>query len=98
MRQSGEIDVLDGAYMANGSRNGDSSNGWVVVDGTGKTCASILAELTERVEADSQTFLEVIMPDVLNTYDVVVWAEERGHTILTQRKDPNGSMRILIQP
>ena len=45
MRQSGEIDVLDGAYMANGSKNGDSSNGWVVVDGTGKTCASILARV-----------------------------------------------------
>ena len=98
MRQSGEIDVLDGAYMANGSKNGDGSGGWVVVDGTGKTCASILAELTERVEADSRSFVEVIMPNVLNTYDVVVWAEEHGHTILTQRKDTDGSMRILIQP
>ena len=38
------------------------------------------------------------MPNVLNTYDVVVWAEEHGHTILTQRKDTDGSMRILIQP
>lgn len=95
MRQSGEIDVLDGAYASNGHK---AAGEWIVVDGTGKTCASILAELTERVDADPRSFVEVIMPDVLNTYDVVMWAEERGHSILTQRKDADGSMRILIQP
>lgn len=97
MRQSGEIDVLDGAAYA-GNGNARKAGEWIVVDGTGKTCASILAELTQRVNADPRSFVEVIMPDVLNTYDVVVWAEERGHSILTQRKDANGSMRILIQP
>lgn len=96
MRQSGEIDVLDGAYAGNG--NAGKAGEWIVVDGTGKTCASILSELTQRVNADPHSFVEVIMPDVLNTYDVVMWAEERGHSILTQRKDANGSMRILIQP
>ncbi len=100
LRQSGEIDVLDGAYLTNGSgkTNGVVAGGWVVVDGTGKTCASILTELTEQVGMDDRSFVEVVMPDVLNTYDVVVWAEEGGHSILTQRKDADGSMRILIQP
>jgi uncharacterized protein (UPF0264 family) len=96
LRQSGEIDVLDGAHEVVGA-NG-SSSGWAVIDGTGKSCASILAELTGQVEKDGGSFVEVIMPDVLNTYDVIVWAEKGGHTILTQRKDPNGSLRMLIQP
>ena len=94
-RKTGEIDVHDGAYAASG--NGAAS-GWIVIDGTGKSCASILAELTEQVEADSQSFVEVIMPDVLNAYDVLVWAENGGHNVLTQRKDPNGMTRVLIQP
>ncbi len=97
-RRFGEIDVLDGAASAsNGSMNG-SKGEWVVVDGTGKTCASILAELTEQVDADAESFVEVIMPDVLNTYDVMVWAEKGHHAILTQRKEADGSIRILIRP
>ena len=39
-----------------------------------------------------------MIPDVLNTYDVIVWAEKRSHNILTQRKDPAGFVRMLIQP
>jgi hypothetical protein len=37
------------------------------------------------------------MPDVLNTYDVMVWAEKGDHSILTQRKETDGSIRMLIQ-
>ncbi len=94
-RRMGEIDVHDGAHAVSGNGAG---NGWIVIDGTGKSCASILAELTAQVEADSQSFVEVIMPDVLNTYDVLVWAENGGHNVLTQRKDPDGVTRVLIQP
>ena len=94
-RRMGEIDVHDGAHAASG--NGAQS-GWIVIDGTGKSCASILAELTEQVEADSKSFVEVVMPDVLNAYDVLVWAENGGHNVLTQRKDPDGMTRVLIQP
>ena len=94
-RRMGEIDVHDGAHAASG--NGAKS-GWIVIDGTGKSCASILAELTEQVEADSKSFVEVVMPDVLNAYDVLVWAENGGHNVLTQRKDPDGMTRVLIQP
>ena len=69
-----------------------------MIDGTGKTCAGILAALTEQVQRDESSVVEVIMSDVLNTYDVIVWAEKGGHSILTQRRDADGSIRILIQP
>ena len=82
---------------ANGGASGDA-NGWVVIDGTGKTCAGILAALNAQIETDSFSFIEVIIPDVLNTYDVVVWAEERSHSVLTQRKDEVGTTRMLIKP
>ena len=95
LRQSGEIDVR--APGAKALQDG-ASNGWTVIDGTGKTCASILAALTEQVTNDPGSFVEVIMPDVLNTYDVIVWAEKGGHNILTQRKSPDGSSRLLVQP
>ena len=93
-RRTGEIDVRDGAH----SVSGNGAGGWIVIDGTGKSCASILAELTAQVEADSKSFVEVVMPDVLNAYDVLVWAENGGHSVLTQRKDPDGTTRVLIQP
>ena len=95
-RQTGEVAVFGDVAPAVAT-NG-RAGGWTVIDGTGKTCAGILAALTEQVAADTESFVEVIMPDVLNTYDVIVWAEKGGHSILTQRKDDNGSIRILIQP
>ncbi len=97
LRQTGEIDVRDGV-LAPAPGNDKGNNGWMVIDGTGKTCAGILAELTTQVKRDTGAFVEVIMPDVLNTYDVVVWAENGGHSIITQRKDDTGSVRILIKP
>ncbi len=103
MGQTGAIDVYASTLApGNGAEatsvSGDSSNGWIVIDGTGKTCAGIIAALSGQVEKDREAFIEVIIPDVLNTYDVIVWAEKGNHSVLTQRKDPNGSMRILIRP
>ena len=95
LRQAGEVEV--GRAPAPISSNGTSGE-WLVIDGTGKTCAGILAALTEQVTRDEDSYVEVIMPDVLNTYDVIVWAERGGHKILTQRKDADGSIRILLQP
>ena len=69
-----------------------------MIDGTGKTCAGILAALTEQVEQDHDSLVEVIIPDVLNTYDVVVWAEKARHDVLSQRKDADGAVRMLIRP
>ena len=94
LRESGEIAVRDLHVTINGS-NGD---GWVVIDGTGKSCASIILELTQQVGKDSSSFVEVVMPDILNTYDVMVWAQKSGHKVISQRKETNGSVRILVQP
>ena len=99
LRQSGEVDVYGptAAISPNGG-DGTAVSEWIVIDGTGKTCAGIIAALSEQVQRDGKSFVEVIIPDVLNTYDVIVWAEKGNHNILTQRKDPNGGTRILIQP
>lgn len=91
MRETGEIEVRE-------TDAAQSEDGWVVIDGTGKTCAGILAALTAQIGEDNSSFIEVIIPDALNTYDVVLWAEEGEHSIVTQRRDQTGSMRMLIQP
>lgn len=104
LRETGQISVREARIMSGqGAGNGASdgavgSNGWFVIDGTGKTCAGILAALNAQIEEDGESFIEVIIPDVLNTYDVVVWAEERSHDVLTQRKDESGATRMLIKP
>ncbi|MCH8206655.1 MAG: (5-formylfuran-3-yl)methyl phosphate synthase [Chloroflexi bacterium] len=99
-RESGEIDVYDGvsALSSDGNGTGASGNGWIVIDGTGKTCAGIIAALSEQMGRDRESFVEVVIPDVLNTYDIIVWAEKGRHSILTQRKDSEGSVRMLIKP
>ena len=97
MRKFGEIDVLDGAQSPVAT-NGNSSNGWKIIDGKGKTCAGIIAALEEQITLDKESFVEVIIPDVLNSYDVIVWSEKAGHEILTQRQDNDGSFRMLIKP
>lgn len=95
LRKSGQVAVHDAAVGIHGT---NGSDGWVVIDGTGKTCAGILAALEEHVANAPSSFVEVIIPDVLNTYDVIVWTERGNHTVLTQRRDKNGSLRMLIRP
>ena len=100
-RQSGEVDVFAGARAPNGGGgNGahESGDGWTIIDGTGKSCAGIIAALTSEIERDRSSFIEVIIPDALNAYDVLVWAEKGRHSVLTQRKDESGSTRIMIRP
>ncbi len=94
LRKSGEIAVH--GDMAPITTNGDS--GWVVIDGRGKSCAGVLASLAYQMEHDNQSFVEAILADALNIYDVIVWTEQSGHKLLTQRKDSDGSVRVLIQP
>ena len=95
LRQTGEINV----YEENGVSTEDrDSDGWIIIDGTGKTCAGIIAALSNQISVDSSSFVEVIIPDVLNTYDLIMWAEKNNHDIVTQRKDKEGSLRMLIKP
>ena len=96
-RESGEVDVYT---SSNGGASPSTGSGtdWIVIDGTGKNCAGIIAALSEQVANDNESIVEVIIPDVLNTYDLIMWAEKNNHNILTQKKDTEGSLRMLIQP
>ena len=92
LRKSGEIAVhAEPAPVT-------SANGWVVIDGRGKSCAGVIAALTKQMDQDRESFVEAILADALNIYDVTLWAEQAGHRLLTQRKDPDGAVRVLIQP
>ena len=95
LRKSGEVNVFvePVAVAANGS-----TGGWVIIDGRGKSCAGVLAALTRQVESDRRSFVEAILADALNIYDVTLWAEQGNHHLITQRKDADGTVRVLIQP
>ena len=93
LRQTGDINL----YGGNGATENNGSD-WIIIDGTGKTCAGIIAALSKQISEDTSSFVEVIIPDVLNTYDLIVWAEKNSHDIVTQRKDSEGSLRMLIKP
>ena len=84
-----------GAPYANAPGGG---SGWTVIDGRGKNCAGVIAALSRQLEYDRASFVEAILHDALNIYDVIYWAEQAGHRILTQRQDTDGTLRVLIQP
>ena len=104
LRKSGEVSVHPGsAAIANGGiSNGGITNGarggWVIIDGRGKSCAGVIAALSQQIAADGHSFVEAILADALNIYDVIVWVENAGHNLITQRKDTDGTTRVLIQP
>ena len=50
------------------------------------------------MEYDRTSFIEAILHDALNIYDVIYWTEQAGHRLLTQRKENDGTLRVLIQP
>jgi uncharacterized protein (UPF0264 family)/TusA-related sulfurtransferase len=93
LRKSGEVDVYDGEVIPV-----SGSNGWVVIDGRGKSCAGVIAALTKQVDTDKESFVEAILADALNIYDVTLWAEKASHEVLTKRSDPDGTTRVLIRP
>ena len=97
LRKSGEIDVH---HKGNGHAATVSSNGggWAVIDGRGKNCAGVIAALTNQIANDRDSFVEAILNDALNIYDVIYWAEQAGHRLVTQRKEDGGLVRVLIQP
>ena len=99
-RKNGEIDPY--AALVNDDKPQIVSDGldghWVVLDGRGKSCAGILAALADQTARDKQSFIETILGDRLNSYDVTMWAEKEGHNVITQREDIDGSLRMLIQP
>lgn len=95
LRKSGEINVFgeSGQLITEGA-----SNGWVVIDGRGKTCAGIIASLAAQIERDKKSLIEVIIPDVLNVYDVLLWCEKHESRVLNHRKESDKTVRVLVQP
>jgi uncharacterized protein (UPF0264 family)/dihydrodipicolinate synthase/N-acetylneuraminate lyase/TusA-related sulfurtransferase len=93
LRKSGEVDVHGVADPVNGS-----GNGWAVIDGRGKNCAGVIAALARQMDGDRHSLVEAILHDALNIYDVTLWAEQAGHHLLTQRRETDGTLRVLIQP
>ena len=95
LRKSGEVNVFPEPVTVAG--NG-SAGGWIIIDGRGKSCAGIIAAVTRQMEADQKSFVEVILADALNIYDVTLWAENGNHRLITQRRDTDGTVRVLLQP
>ena len=98
MRKSGEVQVHYEAPIISSNPSNNGHEGWAIIDGRGKSCAGVIAALTRQMEIDSKSFVEAILQDALNIYDVIYWAEQAGHKLLTQRKEFDGTMRVLIQP
>jgi uncharacterized protein (UPF0264 family)/TusA-related sulfurtransferase len=104
LRKSGQIGVRapgGATHSGNGNANGNghqNGSGWTVIDGRGKNCAGVIAALSRQMEYDRTSFIEAILHDALNIYDVIYWTEQAGHKLLTQRKENDGTLRVLIQP
>ena len=89
-RKSREIEVHD--------KPSTNSEEWNIIDGRGKTCAGVLAALTNQINENPYSYVEAILADALNIYDVIVWAEEGNHEVITKRTDADGSVRVLFKP
>jgi len=76
----------------------ENIKGEVIIDGKGKSCAGIIAALSEQISIDKTSIVEVIIPDKLNTYDVFLWAKNDNHSIMNQHTDDDGNLRILVKP
>ena len=98
MRKSGEVAVHADQPAVSGNGTANGSSGWVIIDGRGKSCAGVIAALSYQLQGDKQSIVEAILADALNIYDVIVWAENAGHHLLSQRKETDGTVRVLIQP
>jgi len=98
IRKSGEVQVHHEPPIISSNPSNNGHEGWAIIDGRGKSCAGVIAALTRQMEIDSKSFVEAILQDALNIYDVIYWAEQAGHKLLTQRKEFDGTMRVLIQP
>ena len=96
LREQGQIQVRNNSNHPGATNDVDTN--WIVIDGTNKNCAGIIADLNEQISKTPSSILEVIIPDVLNTYDLILWTEKNNHQILTQKKNPSGSLRMLIKP
>jgi TusA-related sulfurtransferase len=93
LRKAGEVLVHNGRVPA-----AAAGSGWAIIDGRGKSCAGVIAALSQQVRTDTESIIEVILGDALNIYDVTLWADKGGHRLLTRRRESDGSAHVLIEP
>ena len=98
LRKSGELKVRENLSSEFQTSSKFFPKGEVIIDGQGKSCSGIIAALAEQIKNDNHSIVEVIIPDELNTYDVLLWARNDNHSIIDQQKDGNGNLRILLKP
>lgn len=98
LRKSGELKVRENLSSEFQTSSKFFPKGEVIIDGQGKSCSGIIAALAEQIKNDNHSIVEVIIPDELNTYDVLLWARNDNHSIMDQQKDGNGNLRILLKP
>jgi uncharacterized protein (UPF0264 family)/TusA-related sulfurtransferase len=98
LRKSGELKVRENLSSEFQTSSKFFPKGEVIIDGQGKSCSGIIAALAEQIKNDNNSIVEVIIPDELNTYDVLLWARNDNHSIMDQQKDGNGNLRILLKP
>ena len=98
LRKSGELKVRENLSSEFQTSSKFFPKGEVIIDGQGKSCSGIIAALAEQIKNDNNSIVEVIIPDELNTYDVLLWARNDNHSIIDQKKDGNGNLRILLKP
>ena len=98
LRKSGELKVREDLSSEFQTSSKFFPKGEVIIDGQGKSCSGIIAALADQIKNDNNSIVEVIIPDELNTYDVLLWAKNDNHSIMDQQKDSNGNLRILLKP
>lgn len=70
--------------------------GVVVVDGTTRDCAGVIAELEKTMrELPEGAVVLALVADVPSRIDVHAWAERKGHTIPADRSE-NGRFQLTI--
>ena len=76
----------------------EPSGDFVVVDGTTRECAGVIAALEKSVRSlRTETTLLAIVGDVPSRIDVLAWAARKGHRVLSERRE-SGRFLLTIAP
>ena len=97
LRKSGQM-TCGGSRWAQTAMVMATMAGGRSLTGAARIAPGVIAALSRQMDDDRGSFVEAILHDALNIYDVIYWAEQAGHKLLTQRKENDGTLRVLIQP
>ena len=98
MERSTSTRGLPGSFRPTDSRMAPPENppGLLVVDGTTRDCAGVLAalEMTMRELPEGATIVAIVA-DVPSRIDVHAWAHRKGHSVTSDRAE-EGRYRLRI--